>query len=164
MQPLCSYPTVFPNLQYIWITRRNKVQQAVAMWNSFQRQVWRQDEPTSPKREAALHFEMIDRLAQRGRISIPRELRRYQNFVRPGKVVCRYHRDAAQPGRDGGPNALDGRRPFPSNVHYGPAKKVDAIARTAIDRQTHQSGASENQRWQDEPPLPAKKVKARLLK
>ena len=57
-------PTVFPNLHYIWVTRRNKVQQAVAMWNSFQRQVWRQDEPTSPKREAALHFEMIDRLAQ----------------------------------------------------------------------------------------------------
>jgi LPS sulfotransferase NodH len=57
-------PSVFPNLHYIWVTRRNKVQQAVSLWKAFQRRARKQDEPSPPKRERALHFEVIDRLAQ----------------------------------------------------------------------------------------------------
>jgi LPS sulfotransferase NodH len=58
-------PTVFPNLHYIWVTRRNKVQQAVSLWKTLQRQTWEQDENLlPPKRNIALHFQTIDRLAQ----------------------------------------------------------------------------------------------------
>jgi trehalose 2-sulfotransferase len=56
--------SVFPNLHYIWVTRRNKVRQAVSLWKASHRQTWKQDEPSLPKSELTLHFEVIDRLAQ----------------------------------------------------------------------------------------------------
>jgi trehalose 2-sulfotransferase len=57
-------PAVFPNLHYIWVTRRNKVQQAVSIWKASQRRAWKQNEPSLPKSDLASHFEEIDRLAQ----------------------------------------------------------------------------------------------------
>jgi LPS sulfotransferase NodH len=56
--------SVFPNLHYIWVTRRNKVRQAVSLWKASQRETWKQDEPSLPRSELTLHFEAIDRLAQ----------------------------------------------------------------------------------------------------
>ncbi len=61
-------------------------------------------------------------------------------------------------------NPLDGRRSFPADIHDGAAQKVNAVARTAIYQQADESGQSEKQRWQDEPPLPAKKIKMRVFK
>ena len=56
-------PTVFPDLHYIWVTRRNKVQQAVSLWEAFQRRTWKLTGP--PVRKLRFHFEVIDRLAQK---------------------------------------------------------------------------------------------------
>ena len=56
-------PTIFPNLHYVWVTRRNKVQQAVSLWEAFQRQTWKLTEP--PARKLRFHFEVIDHLAQK---------------------------------------------------------------------------------------------------
>jgi trehalose 2-sulfotransferase len=56
--------TIFPNLHYIWMTRRNKVQHAIALWRALQRRMWMLDESLSPRREPMFHFEVIDRLVQ----------------------------------------------------------------------------------------------------
>ena len=57
-------PTIFPNLHYIWMTRRNKVQHAIALWRALQRRMWMLDESLPPRREPMFHFEVIDRLVQ----------------------------------------------------------------------------------------------------
>lgn len=63
--------TVFPNLHYIWITRRDKVRQAVSLWKALQTWNWREDEPLLPNgepshelRELLFHYEAIDHLLQ----------------------------------------------------------------------------------------------------
>ena len=55
---------IFPSLQYIWITRRNKVRQAVSWWKALQTGVWRwaDDNQPFPKQEAEFDFEAIDGL------------------------------------------------------------------------------------------------------
>ena len=55
-------PTVFPNLHYIWITRRNKVQQAISFWQAFQRRTWHFN--GSSPRDLVFNFEVIDHLLQ----------------------------------------------------------------------------------------------------
>lgn len=62
---------VFPDLRYIWVTRLNKVRQAVSLWKAIQTSTWREDEQQSheshhkpPKRELHFHFEAIDHLVQ----------------------------------------------------------------------------------------------------
>jgi LPS sulfotransferase NodH len=55
--------TVFPNLHYIWLTRQDKVRQAVSLWKALQTWVWRQDDDTfPPSREPQFHFTAIDHL------------------------------------------------------------------------------------------------------
>lgn len=61
--------TVFPNLQYIRVTRRNKVRQAVSLWKAIQTRAWRQDEQSTPTeqhsyKELVFHFEAIDHLVR----------------------------------------------------------------------------------------------------
>ncbi len=55
-------PGVFPNLNYIWITRRDKVQQAISFWQAFQRRTWEFDDSTP--RNFVFNFEIIDHLLQ----------------------------------------------------------------------------------------------------
>jgi trehalose 2-sulfotransferase len=57
---------VFPNLRYIWITRRNKVRQAVSFWKAVQTGiwVWPNGEAPMPQTEAVYDFNAIDRLLQ----------------------------------------------------------------------------------------------------
>ena len=57
---------VFPNLHYIWMTRRDKVRQAVSFWKAIQTDVWAwtTDEPPVPAKEPAFDFEAIDYLVQ----------------------------------------------------------------------------------------------------
>jgi LPS sulfotransferase NodH len=62
--------TVFPHLHYIWITRRDKVRQAVSLWKALQTWTWRQEEASPPPNAAAasrkliFHFKAIDHLVQ----------------------------------------------------------------------------------------------------
>ena len=55
-------PSVFPNLHYIWVTRRNKVQQAISFWQAFQRRT--QYFNGSGPRNLVFNFEVIDHLLQ----------------------------------------------------------------------------------------------------
>ena len=58
--------TTFPNLHYIWITRRDKVRQAISHWKAIQTQVWAwstQEQPL-PAKEPTFDFEAIDHLVQ----------------------------------------------------------------------------------------------------
>ncbi len=57
---------LFPNLHYIWLTRRNKVRQAVSQWRALQSGVWHQykDGLVSEENEINFNFEEIDLLVQ----------------------------------------------------------------------------------------------------
>jgi LPS sulfotransferase NodH len=54
---------IFPNLHYIWITRRDKVRQAVSLWKAVQTQIWEQrtEELLTLSQEPIFDFEAIDR-------------------------------------------------------------------------------------------------------
>jgi LPS sulfotransferase NodH len=58
---------VFPNLHYIWITRRNKVRQAVSLSKAIQTRVWeaRINRSKEPLAEPKYRFEGIDLITQR---------------------------------------------------------------------------------------------------
>jgi LPS sulfotransferase NodH len=60
------FDTVFPNLHYIWITRRDTLRQAVSHWKAIQTDVWRtyEDEDRRPTRETVYDFDAIDHLVQ----------------------------------------------------------------------------------------------------
>lgn len=52
---------IFPNLHYIWITRRNKIRQAVSYWRAKQTAVWEIQDGAErrPKQEPVYDFEQI---------------------------------------------------------------------------------------------------------
>jgi LPS sulfotransferase NodH len=57
----------FPELRYVFVSRSDKVRQAVSMWRALQTWVWRQEEgaPASeaaPERRAVYSFDAIDHL------------------------------------------------------------------------------------------------------
>ena len=57
----------FPNLHYIWITRRDKVRQAISYLRALQTRIWgwnQSDGPPTPEREPEYSFEKIDLLLQ----------------------------------------------------------------------------------------------------
>lgn len=61
--------TAFPNLQYIWVRRREKLRQAVSLWKAIQTWTWKAGEaPTGElshlAREPLFHYEAIDHLLQ----------------------------------------------------------------------------------------------------
>jgi len=64
--------TIFPNLQYIQVTRLDKVRQAVSLWKAIQTWTWKVEEDHSlsidraqlPHRKLTFHFEAIDHLVQ----------------------------------------------------------------------------------------------------
>jgi len=61
--------TLFPHLHYIWITRRDKVGQAVSLWKAIQTWVWEiREQPQAAEapseRESVFHFEAVDFLLQ----------------------------------------------------------------------------------------------------
>jgi len=55
---------LFPDLKYIWLTRRNKVRQAVSWWKAVQSNVWVQPTTEAPRPTPPLtyHFVAIDQL------------------------------------------------------------------------------------------------------
>lgn len=65
-------PTIFPNLHYIWITRRDKLRQAISWWKAIQKGSWLNvggrelpASETSASREPEFSLEAIDALLQR---------------------------------------------------------------------------------------------------
>lgn len=59
-------PRVFPNLHYVWITRRDKVRQAISFWKAIETNVWSwsSDESPVPAKEPAFNYEAIQSLEQ----------------------------------------------------------------------------------------------------
>jgi LPS sulfotransferase NodH len=61
--------STFPNLKYIYVTRQDKLRQAISLWKAIQTQQWRLDRDTFSSKECRLpvfDFEAIDVL--RGKI------------------------------------------------------------------------------------------------
>jgi LPS sulfotransferase NodH len=58
--------TLFPNLHYIYITRRDKVRQAISLWRAVQTQVWAEftDELVAPAQEPVFDFASIEHRRQ----------------------------------------------------------------------------------------------------
>lgn len=56
--------SAFPNLKFIWITRRNKVRQAVSWWKAVQTNEWGRRQGNSPRagQEPVYNFAAIDQL------------------------------------------------------------------------------------------------------
>jgi LPS sulfotransferase NodH len=59
-------PAVFPNLHYVWITRRDKVRQAISFTKAVQTGIWSQKPGKSsvPVKEPRFDFEEIDQTIQ----------------------------------------------------------------------------------------------------
>jgi trehalose 2-sulfotransferase len=60
----------FPNLHYVWVTRLDKVRQAVSLWKAIQTWTWSQHKQALPVekrtyKELVFNFEAIDHLVQR---------------------------------------------------------------------------------------------------
>src|SRR2546426_4638275 len=56
--------SLFPNLQFIWLTRRNKVRQAVSWWKAMQSNEWARTkgDRTTPEQPLHYNFAAIDHL------------------------------------------------------------------------------------------------------
>lgn len=79
----------FPHLRYIWVTRRDKVRQAVSLWKAIQTWTWREDElpaendhSATPKKELRFHFGAIDHLLQQ----IEADERAWQQYFNEAKI------------------------------------------------------------------------------
>jgi trehalose 2-sulfotransferase len=64
------FATIFPNLHYIHITRRDKVRQAISLWRAIQSWSWKQEKSSDgtsshPARELVFNYAAIDHLVQR---------------------------------------------------------------------------------------------------
>jgi trehalose 2-sulfotransferase len=61
------FATIFPNLYYITVIRRDKVRQAVSLWKAIQTQAWKIDEDEHPEKQSqhwplTFNFAAIDHL------------------------------------------------------------------------------------------------------
>jgi LPS sulfotransferase NodH len=56
-------PTVFPRPRYVWVTRRDKVRQAVSLWKAIQTEAWRGD-ANPADHEPKYHQEALDHLVK----------------------------------------------------------------------------------------------------
>jgi LPS sulfotransferase NodH len=55
---------LFPNLHYIWLTRRDRVQQAVSWAKAAKTGIWTRTEEESPGIEPEFDFELVDNLVR----------------------------------------------------------------------------------------------------
>jgi trehalose 2-sulfotransferase len=56
-------PAVFPKPRYVWVTRRDKVRQAVSLWKAIQTEAWRGDDNPADH-EPQYHDAAIDHLVK----------------------------------------------------------------------------------------------------
>jgi LPS sulfotransferase NodH len=81
---------VFPDLHYIWVTREDKVGQAISLWKAIQTWTWRRDDGDGslPGHELRYSFDAVDHLAKQ---LVRDEVEWHQYFervgVRPHTVV-----------------------------------------------------------------------------
>lgn len=56
----------FPGLRFVWLIRRDKVQQALSWWRALKDDIWFRygDEPSTPDGSVSLDFERVHRLHQ----------------------------------------------------------------------------------------------------
>ncbi len=62
------FATIFPNLHYIHISRRDKVRQAISLWRAIQTWSWRHEQggtSSHPARTLVFNYAAIDHLVQR---------------------------------------------------------------------------------------------------
>jgi LPS sulfotransferase NodH len=61
------FATIFPDLHYIHISRRDKVRQAISLWRAIQTWSWRDEQGASsrPARALVFNYAAIDHLVQR---------------------------------------------------------------------------------------------------
>jgi trehalose 2-sulfotransferase len=52
-------PSVFPDLRYLWATRRDKVRQAVSLWRALQSWSWSSDRGAAPDEADHLHYSAV---------------------------------------------------------------------------------------------------------
>jgi LPS sulfotransferase NodH len=83
----------FPNLRYLWITRQDKLRQAVSLWRAIQSGIWRADEIHDgvhksssfvwlPETEPVFHFRAIDHLVDQ----ITSHEASWQNYFRENGI------------------------------------------------------------------------------
>lgn len=90
--------TIFPNLHYIQVTRRDKVRQAISLWKAIQTWKWREDtlrsshsirnQPARPQAPLRFHAGAIDHLIER----IEEHEQQWQHFfsethIQPFRIV-----------------------------------------------------------------------------
>jgi LPS sulfotransferase NodH len=56
-------PAVFPKPRYIWVTRKDKVRQAVSLWKAIQTEAWRDDD-NAADHEPQYHEAAVDHLVK----------------------------------------------------------------------------------------------------
>jgi trehalose 2-sulfotransferase len=56
-------PAVFPRPRYVWVTRRDKVRQAVSLWKAIQTEAWRGDDADA-RPEPAYHEAALEHLVK----------------------------------------------------------------------------------------------------
>jgi LPS sulfotransferase NodH len=56
-------PAVFPRPRYVWVTRRDKVRQAVSLWKAIQTEAWRGDDGAA-EREPVYHEAALEHLVK----------------------------------------------------------------------------------------------------
>jgi len=52
-------PSVFPDLRYLWVTRRDKVRQAVSLWRALQSWSWSSDQGAAPDEADHLRYSAV---------------------------------------------------------------------------------------------------------
>jgi LPS sulfotransferase NodH len=91
--------TIFPNLRYLWLTRRDKVRQAISWYRALATRAWRSTDQQPPSSgEPAFSFPEVDRLVQQ---SIKGDQEWQQFFQRHGiePLVIAYEDLADDPAR-----------------------------------------------------------------
>ena len=63
--PSAIMSAMFPNLRYVWLTRRDKVRQGISLYRALATSAWRStDRPVRSEAELPFNFQEIDRLVQ----------------------------------------------------------------------------------------------------
>jgi trehalose 2-sulfotransferase len=84
--------SIFPSLKYIYVTRQDKLRQAISLWKAIQTQQWRLDRCTSDAKEwrvPVFDFEAIDYL-QRRLVAHERDWQRFFTTAYIEPLVLRY--------------------------------------------------------------------------
>jgi LPS sulfotransferase NodH len=64
-EPSAVLAAAFPNLRYVWLTRRDKVRQGISYYRALETRIWRSTDGSSgPATDPPFNFLAIDRLVQ----------------------------------------------------------------------------------------------------